>query len=144
MEAVKYAALIIFGLGSGVVVSAGVFSLIATVALIPRMAEKTKTKNKIMFYEEAIILGGIVGTLTMYINFYIPVGHIIAAVFSLCVGIFFGELAVSIAEVLNVFPIFVNRLGLKHCISAIVSTLAFGKAAGSLMYFLIKGFYSMI
>ena len=57
MEAVKYAALIIFGLGSGVVVSAGVFSLIATVALIPRMAEKTNTVNRIMLYEEAITLG---------------------------------------------------------------------------------------
>ena len=45
MEAVKYAALIIFGLGSGVVVSAGVFSLIATVALIPRMAEKINTEK---------------------------------------------------------------------------------------------------
>lgn len=144
MEAVKYAALIIFGLGSGVVVSAGVFSLIATVALIPRMAEKTNTENRIMLYEEAITLGGISGTLVMYVNFQIPVGHIIAALFSLCIGIFFGELAVSIAEVLNVFPIFVKRLKLRRCVSAIVVAFAFGKAAGSLMYFLIKGFYSMI
>ena len=48
MSVVKYIALILFGLGSGVVVAAGVFSLIATIGIVPRMAEKTKTKDKIM------------------------------------------------------------------------------------------------
>ena len=48
MSVVKYIALILFGLGSGVVVAAGVFSLIATIGIVPRMAEKTKTKDKII------------------------------------------------------------------------------------------------
>ena len=144
MEIIKYMVLILFGIGSGVVVSGGVFTLIATVGIIPRMAEKTKTLDKIMMYEEAIIFGGIAGTLTLYINFYIPLGAVVAAIFSLCIGVFFGELAVSIAEVLNVFPIFMKRLKLKGCISAIVMSFALGKALGSIMYFLIKGFYSLM
>ena len=144
MEIIKYILLVLFGLGSGIVVSAGVFSLIATVGLIPRMAEKTKTKDRIMIYEEAIIFGGIAGALTLYINFSIPVGMVAVGIFSLCIGVFFGELAVSIAEVLNVFPIFMKRFKLKNCISAIVISFALGKALGSLMYFLIKGFYSMM
>ncbi len=144
MEIIKYIILILFGIGSGVVISGGVFSLIATVGIIPRMAEKTNTLDRIMLYEEAIIFGGIAGTLTLFINFYFPVGWLIAAAFSLCIGIFFGELAVSIAEVLNVFPIFMKRFKLSGCISAIVLSFALGKVLGSLMYFLIKGFYSMI
>lgn len=143
MEIIKNIVLILFGIGSGIVISAGVFSLIATVGIIPRMAEKTKTLNKLMLYEEAIIFGGIAGTLAMYIDFYIPAGVVLTAVFSFCIGVFFGELAVSIAEVLNVFPIFMKRFKLKGCIRAIVTSFAFGKALGSLMYFLIKGFYTV-
>ena len=113
MSVVKYIALILFGLGSGVVVAAGVFSLIATIGIVPRMAEKTKTKDKIIIYEDAITLGGILGTAALFINFSLPIGKVAAAIFSLCIGIFFGELAVSIAEVLNVFPIFMRRIRLK-------------------------------
>ena len=38
MSVVKYIALILFGLGSGVVVAAGVFSLIATIGIVPRLS----------------------------------------------------------------------------------------------------------
>ena len=142
MQAVKYIALILFGLGSGTVISAGVFSLIATIGIVPRMAEKTKTVRKIPVYEDAITLGGIIGTLALFINFSFPVGKIFVAIFSLCIGIFFGELAVSIAEVLNVFPIFMRRFRLKQGLAVLVPAMALGKCVGSLLYFLVSGFYS--
>ncbi len=141
MAIIKYAALIIFGLGSGVVISAGVFALIATIGIVPRMADKTKTVKKIPLYEDAITLGGTVGTLAMFINFSFPAGRIIAALFSFCIGIFFGELAVSLAEVLNVFPIFMRRFGLNRGLRILIPAIALGKCAGSLLYFLITGFY---
>ncbi len=144
MEAVKYIILILFGLGSGAVVAAGVFSLIATIGIVPRMAEKTKTVKRIVLYEDAITLGGIVGTLALFINFSFPAGKIFVIIFCLCIGIFFGELAVSIAEVLNVFPIFMRRMRLKTGLQFFIPAMALGKCVGSLMYFLIKGFYSSL
>lgn len=141
MTAVKYIILILFGLGSGTVIAAGVFALISTLGIIPRMAEKTKTKDKIKFYESSITLGGIAGTLLMYKDVYIPLSPIIVAVYGLCAGIFFGELAVSLAEVLNVFPIFMRRNRLTIGLGIIVPSIALGKTVGSLVYFLISGFH---
>lgn len=142
MEILKRIILIFFGFGSGVVISAGVFALIATIGIVPRMAEKTKTVRHIPIYEDAITLGGFVGTLAMFLNFSLPGGKIIAVLFSLCIGIFFGELAVSLAEVLNVFPIFMRRFRMKKGLRIFIPAIALGKCLGSLLYFLITGFYS--
>lgn len=144
MEPVKYAVLIVFGLGSGVAVSAGVFTLIASIGIVPRMAEKTKTSDKIPLYEDAISLGGIIGTLLMFTNPHIPIGRIGIAVFGFCIGVFFGELAVSLAEVLNVFPIFMRRFRMKMGISFFIPTLALGKCIGSLLYYFVEGFHHLL
>ncbi len=143
MIILKYIVLILFGIGSGVVIAGGVFALISTIGIVPRMAEKTKTVKRIPLYEDAIALGGIVGTLMLYINFSFPIGKVGAAVFGLCTGVFYGELAVSLAEVLNVFPIFMRRFRLKTGLSYFIPALALGKCFGSLMYFLIEGFYHL-
>lgn len=144
MEALKYITLIIFGLGSGFVISAGVFTLIASVGIVPRMSEKTKTVDKIPLYEEVVSIGGIFGTLLLFLDLYLPIGKILVIFFSLCIGIFFGELAVSLAEVLNVFPIFMRRFRFKRGISVFMVAVALGKCFGSLLYFIIEGFYSCV
>ncbi|MEA4972222.1 MAG: stage V sporulation protein AB [Candidatus Metalachnospira sp.] len=141
MTVLKYLLLILFGLGSGTVIAAGVFALISTIGIVPRMAEKTKTSNSIKIYESSITLGGIAGTLLMYGDINIPISPIIIAVFEFCVGIFFGELAVSIAEVLNVFPIFMRRNRLTVGLGVIIPVIAVGKGIGLLMYYLISGFH---
>ena len=53
---------------------------------------------------------------------------------------FVGCIAVSIAEVLDVIPVFMRRARLKNGIQAFVLSIAFGKAAGSLIYFIIPNF----
>lgn len=142
MEILKYLALILFGIGSGTVVAGGVFALIATIGIVPRMAEKTKTVHKLKLYEDAITVGGIVGTLMMFLNLSFPIGRIGAVIFGLCTGVFYGELAVSLAEVLNVFPIFMRRFRMNKGLSYFIPALALGKCVGSLLYFLVTGFYS--
>ena len=44
MNVLKYIFLILFGIGGGVTISAGVFALITTIGIVPRMAEKTETQ----------------------------------------------------------------------------------------------------
>ncbi len=141
MTVLKYILLILFGLGSGTVIAAGVFALISTIGIVPRMAEKTKTTKYIKLYESSIAAGGIIGTMQMYKNFIFPLNSIIVIIFQLCVGVFFGGLAVSLAEVLNVFPIFMRRSRITVGLSVIIPAIALGKALGSLMYFIISGFH---
>lgn len=50
-------ALAVFGLSAGLSVASGVFTVFTAVGLVPRFAEHTKSGNRIMLYENMIILG---------------------------------------------------------------------------------------
>ena len=51
--------LVLAGFASGVVVAAGTFAFIAAIGIVPRMAQRTNTKQYIPFYEDTILLGGL-------------------------------------------------------------------------------------
>ena len=55
--------LVLAGFASGVVVAAGTFAFIAAIGIVPRMAQRTNTKQYIPFYEDTILLGGLFGCL---------------------------------------------------------------------------------
>lgn len=132
--------LMLIGFSSGIIISGGVFSLIAIIGVIPRFAQKTNTQDHIRTYEDAIIFGGIFGSLSFYVNYSFPFGDIFTAAATFLTGIFIGCVAVSLAEVLNVFPIFMERTKLTSGIPFFVLALAIGKTIGSLIYFLIPVF----
>lgn len=138
---IKYIILCLIGIGSGIVISGAVFAFIAIIGVVPRMALKTDTESKIKTYETAIILGGIFGAFTIFFNYYIPVNPLIVAVFSLCIGVFFGCIAVSLAEILNVLPILARRMNINRGIKYFILALALGKALGSVLYYFVPGFY---
>ncbi|MDR2899471.1 MAG: stage V sporulation protein AB, partial [Clostridiales bacterium] len=126
----------------GVVVAGAVFAFIAIIGIVPRLAQKTGTVGSIKIYEEAIIAGGIFGVLTLFFHSGINLGVVIVSFLALCTGIFFGCLAVSLAEVLDVFPISSRRLNLRTGLGFFMVSMALGKIMGSLLYFLVPGFYS--
>lgn len=132
---------IIIGFSSGVVVAGGIFAFIAIIGVVPRLAQRTKTIKYISVYEDAIMLGGILGTSTMFIDYYIPIGVILAAIVAFSIGIFIGCLAVSLAEVINVIPIFTRRARLTQGLPLFILAIALGKLAGSILYFFVPGFY---
>ncbi len=126
---------------SGVVIAGGVFAFIATIGVVPRLAGRTKTQKYIRWYETCIIIGGIFGTSTMFIDYYLPLGTFFVIVFSLCIGIFIGCFAVSLAEVLDVIPILGRRGNVSKGLSFFMLAIAFGKLTGSIIYYVLPGFY---
>ncbi len=141
IELFKNICLAIYGFSGGIVISSAVFAFIAIIGIVPRLAQKTKTVDYIVIYEEAIIFGGIFGALTMIFYMHIPVGKIFAIVYSLCIGIFYGCLAICLAEVLNVIPILARRTRIQKGLALFILSLAIGKMLGSILYFFIPGFY---
>ena len=139
----KYGILIFFGLASGVTIAAGVYALIAAIGVVPRLAKRTKTVDYIPRYEDAITLGGLFGTTTMFVDYYLPIGSLFVILFSGCIGIFVGCIAVALAEVLNVMPVFMRRSRMTAGIPILILGLALGKLVGSLVYFFVQGFYIM-
>ena len=143
MMAIKFISLVLIGLGTGIIISGDVFAFISIIGVVPRLAQKTKTEKYIKIYEEAIIWGGIFGTTTMLINYYIPIGTIAVIVFSLCIGIFYGGLAVSLAEVLDVIPILSRRGRIKEGMMYFMFSIALGKLIGSILYYFVPGFFKV-
>lgn len=130
--------LIVIGLSSGFAVSGGVFAFITMIGIIPRIADRTETAEYILLFEDMVILGGLLGN-SLYIyewNVHLNIiGNIFFGFFS---GIFVGCLAVALAEVLDVIPVFARRANLKMGISVLILALAIGKFAGSLYQLIIN------
>ncbi len=141
MEIIKYLILIILGLGAGIVIAGAVFAFIAIIGIVPRLADKTGTRKYVSLYEEAIIFGGLFGSASMVLDMYIPIGRTGAVLYGIFTGIFYGCLAVSLTEVLDVLPILARRIRVRQGLRWFVTALALGKLFGSLLYYFMPGFY---
>jgi len=142
-DLLKQSAAATIGFGSGLVIAGAVYAFLTIVGVVPRLAQKTQTTRQLRSYESALALGGIFGTLAGIFRFYIPIGHIGAVAISLAGGIFIGCLAMSLAEVLNVIPIMVRRARMQRGMFFLVLAIAIGKMVGSLLYFLVDGFFDV-
>lgn len=144
------------GLGAGILVSAGVFTVLLSVGLVPRFAGKTHTGRKIFLYEEMVVLGTLTGCFwSVYPEISqqgfrvvwewtgraggeglrenaVGILYILLGVFA---GIFVGCLALAIAEMLDSIPILTRRIGYRHGLGMMVLAIALGKMTGSLLYF---------
>lgn len=127
----------IIALLAGAGVSAGVFAFVLVIGIVPRILEYSKMEN-IILVENVMICGVIVGNISSVASgqMSIPAGEIIIAVYGLCVGIFVGCIAVALAEILHTFPIIFKRMKLRAGLCIIVISMALGKLAGALYYFI--------
>lgn len=127
--------LAIIGLSSGAVVAGGLFSFIISLGVVSDFADRTHTGECILLYEDSIALGGILGNILGIYNLAIPGGYWAVAIFGLFAGIFVGCWAMALAEILNIFPIFIRRVKLLRCIPYIILGIALGKGLGALLFF---------
>lgn len=151
----------ICGLSFGMLASAGVFTVLVSVGLIPRFAGKMHVAKKVFVLEEAVVLGTIVGGLFSVFSEYAKVGTFVLSrqifgaetvliwkwissffisIWGIFAGMFVGCLALAIAEMLNSIPIFSRRIGFRHGLGVAITAAALGKMTGSLIYF-ARGIY---
>lgn len=123
------------GLCCGFLVAGGVFALITSVGIVPRMAGKTHTGNSVKTYEMSIFLGGALGNIFGLFNIELITGKTGAGMFGIFAGVFVGCLAVAIAETLNTTAVFSRRIHLTRGMGYIILGLALGKIAGSIWFF---------
>ena len=119
---------------SGIAVSAGTFAFILVIGVIPRILQRTESKD-IMYYENLIILGVIAGGVSSVFPLSLPLGIIPLLIFGVSTGIFVGCIAVALAEILHTFPILFRRFNLNSGLRAVVISMALGKFCGSILYF---------
>jgi stage V sporulation protein AB len=137
----KHALSVLIGFGSGLVISGAVFAFITMIGVVTRLAQKTGTRAFVRLYESAIMAGGIAGCVATFFPLRVPLGLVGIALMGLAGGIFYGVLAMSLAEVLDMLPILSRRGGVRRGLFFFVLAVAVGKMAGSLLYFFIPGFF---
>lgn len=149
--------LAVIGVSAGLIVSAGVFTVLISVGLIPRFAGKMHVARKIFVLEEMVVFGtlaggffsifsdwGMIGEWVRHQQLFGPgatdgtwnlIATIFLILFGLFAGIFVGCLALAIAEMLNTIPVFARRIGFRHGLGIAILAVALGKLLGSLIYF---------
>lgn len=126
--------LALIGLSGGLVIAGGLFSFIIELGVVADLADRTHTGEHILLYEDCVAVGGIVGNLLSVFHVSLPVGVWLLPVFGLLAGIFVGCWSMALAEILNVFPIFVRRLKIVRYLSAFVLSMALGKGIGAFIF----------
>lgn len=148
--------LAVIGMSAGLIVSAGVFTVLISVGLIPRFAGKMHVAKKVFVLEEMVVFGTLTGSFFSIFSDWGQVGAFVKdralfgaatmgiwkfagtalmIVFGVFAGIFVGCLALAIAEMLNTIPVFARRIGFRHGLGVAIFSVALGKLCGSLIYF---------
>lgn len=135
---VKQIILGVLGLSAGLGVAAGLFSFIIGLGVVSDFADRTHTGEHILFYEDCIAMGGILGNLFWIYEVHIPGAAWLIPVFGIFSGIFVGCWSMALAEVLNIFPIFIRRVKLLKCIPWLILGMALGKGVGALIFFYLR------
>ena len=129
--AVQQILLGIIGLSSGVAVAGGLFSFIVELGVIADFADRTHTGDQILFYEDCVALGGMLG------NLFFLFRPALSALFPIqtVLLVIFGLFAMALAEIMNVFPVFMRRTRIVRYITVLVVCTALGKGLGALLFF---------
>lgn len=124
----------------GVAVSAGTFAFILVIGVVPRMIRKMNLADKVICFENMIVLGVLTGAVFSIIEWEARlsvawIGHLLLGIYGFVAGTFVGCIAVALAEILNTFPILFRRLYINRGLSFVMIAMALGKTIGSLYYF---------
>lgn len=136
MTLVMLVLLIIVGISSGAVIASGLFSFIISLGIVSKFADRTRTGDKVLIYENAVALGGITGSFLFIFRVGMPFAYVFMPLIGLSAGIFVGCWAMSIAEVINIFPVLIRRIKLVEYVKYIVICIALGKGVGMMIMFL--------
>ena len=132
---VKQVLMALIGLSAGSIVAGGLFGFVVSLGVVSDFADRTGTANRIRNYEDAVALGGIAGNLALLYEIPLTAISPLLGVFGIFSGIFVGCWALALAEVLNVFPIFLRRINVTKGIEFIILGIAIGKVLGACAYF---------
>lgn len=126
----------IIGCSAGLAVAGGLFAFIVELGVVADFADRTHTAEHILLYEDSVALGGIFGNLMSCFQIVIPYGSVLLPITGILSGIFVGCWSMALAEILNVFPIFIRRIKLVRYVKWFVVGIAVGKGMGAILGFL--------
>ena len=135
---INWIILAFLGLSFGLAISAGLFAFLIGLGVVSDFADRTHTGKYVTLYEDCIVLGGILGNLFWTYEAEFLKGGWLLAGFGLLSGIFVGCWSMALADILNIFPIFIRRAKITTGLSWLIVGMALGKSLGALLYFYMR------
>ncbi len=135
---INWIILAFLGLSFGLAISAGLFAFLIGLGVVSDFADRTHTGKYVTLYEDCIVLGGILGNLFWIYEAEFLKGGWLLAGFGLLSGIFVGCWSMALADILNIFPIFIRRAKITTGLSWLIVGMALGKSLGALLYFYMR------
>jgi len=136
-----YIALIMVGFAGGLVVGGAVAAFFTALGVVTRIVEIGKTKRYLYLYKISILAGTVTSALLYFFSFKVKGSSYILIFIGLFMGIFVGMIASALAEVLDVIPLIASSLNIGKWIYIIIFSIIIGKIVGSLIYWIVPGFY---
>ncbi|MCD8380753.1 MAG: stage V sporulation protein AB [Lachnospiraceae bacterium] len=133
--------IMLVGFSAGALTSCGVTGVLMAVGLTPRFIGRVHEARHIYLFESMIIWGSAAGgVLGVYYDALAGIlgtrpGRLLQVFYGFFAGIFVGSLAIAIAEMLEVFPVFTRRMRLERGLPYVLLAAAFGKSVGAFLYF---------
>ena len=135
---INWMVLAFLGLAAGLAISAGLFAFLIGLGVVSDFADRTHTGKYVTLYEDFIVVGGILGNMFWVYQVDFLRGSWLLLGFGLLSGIFVGCWSMALADILNIFPIFIRRAKITTGLSWLVVGMALGKSLGSLLYFYMR------
>lgn len=137
----KILLVLLTGLAEGLVVGTALVAFLILLDIVPRLAQLTGLWGQHRYFQHSIVLGTVAGTLPGVVGFTVSLPPLLVGITGMFLGIFVGMVAAALTEVLNVLPVLSRRLGMTREISFLLAAIILGKIAGSLVYWLVPGFW---
>lgn len=132
---------VLVGLVGGLVVGGGISMLFIVLGIAPRLVFLSGQKKRMFLIKLPILVGAFLSSVVDMLNLRLPVGRFVLPFIAVFMGVFVGILASALAEVLDVVYIVASYAGIIKFIYILIFAIIIGKIAGSLIYWLIPGFY---
>lgn len=145
----------VIGLSFGFLVSAGVFTVLIAVGLVPRFAGKTHTSKKVFLYEEMVVAGTLFGNFISVFEYSCHIGEwvrnlqpfggvtdsmwkwitVILCIFLDSLRVFCWMPGSGHCRNAEYHTCFARRIQFRHGLGIAVLSIGLGKLVGSLIYF---------
>ncbi len=128
---------IIFGLLEGIAVGVGIAAILILVDIIYKVVVTFLDYTYINVIKVTILLGCSIFSILYFFPIYFSLNIYFSIFAGLFMGIFIGLLISSLAEVLNILPIFLARTNIENKKELFLWSMIIGKVSFSIVYFII-------
>lgn len=134
---------ILVGFCGGVATGGGLVAFLAVLGVITRVIEILNNKQYLIASKIIILLGVVSSSFMYFLNLTVSLPKITALLIGVIMGIFVGMIVGALAETLDIVTSITDILDIPKWIYLIVLVIILGKVLGSVLYWIVPGFYSL-